>query len=114
MTEDEAAGRTMQASAKKLWPPSRGLGQAWLGSGWLGLAGALARRLAAATKGALISPANVKNCGYADDQTAISVVVFVASPAAVVLVIVVAVEKCKFHFCFAFSHCFYSRSTIFS
>lgn len=103
MTEDEAAGRTMQASAKKLWPPSRGLGQAWLG-----LAGALARRLAAATKGALISPANVKNCGYADDQTAISAVVFVASPAAVV------VEKCKFHFCFAFSHCFYSRSTIFS
>lgn len=110
MTEDEAAGRTMQASAKKLWPPSRGLGQARLGLAWLGWA--LARRLAAATKGALISPANVKNCGYADDQTAISAVVFVASPAAVV--VAVAVEKCKFHFCFAFSHCFYSRSTIFS
>lgn len=107
MTEDEAAGRTMQASAKKLWPPSRGLGPSLamgLGLAWLGRA--LARRLAAATKGALISPANVKNCGYADDQTAISAVVFVAAA--------VVVEKCKFHFCFAFSHCFYSRSTIFS
>lgn len=69
----------------------------------MGLASRLgwALRLAAATKGALISPTNVKNCGYADEQAAISGVVFVVAAVA-------AVEKCKFHFCFAFSHCFYS------
>lgn len=69
MTEDEAAGRTMQASAKKLWPASLALARGnWPLNcrpfptvGW---------KLAAATKGALISPTNVKNCGYADDQTA--------------------------------------------
>lgn len=90
---------------KKLWPPSRGLPRRLrlrlrlgMGSVW---------RLA--TKGALISPANVKNCGYADELTAISGVVFVV----VVVGAAAAVKKCKFHFCFAFSHCFYSSSNNF-